>query len=280
MICPNQPLHCDAYSRFGSAGDPLRWYISQPAKCGPLTSHRWRLPSDVRMNAPLRVPTNTRIPLIRHSSSSVVKLCRSVASPRLCTTRRSVVTRGGTSLLAINHPRDAESIDHHAESRGPEGLLHWHLHFTALLQFLKDPFSFRNFFHAGRQRETLRRLIVLGRSIRAHQHRTADGHAGMHDLITPFWRHLFRHGRFAMGHHGLDFPAKAFLIELKCSLALPVEGEISIQLHRLLLSRISCQKSCSRKNHAHLTCEMQVTNATVEMCQLASQLPSAAPGVP
>ena len=23
--CPNQPLDCDAYSRFGSAGDPLRW---------------------------------------------------------------------------------------------------------------------------------------------------------------------------------------------------------------------------------------------------------------
>src|SRR6266849_532130 len=60
MICPNQPLHWDAYSRFGSAGDPLMWYISQPAKCGPLTSHFSRLPSDVRMNAPLRVPTSTR----------------------------------------------------------------------------------------------------------------------------------------------------------------------------------------------------------------------------
>jgi hypothetical protein len=23
--CPNQPLVCDAYSRFGSAGDPLTW---------------------------------------------------------------------------------------------------------------------------------------------------------------------------------------------------------------------------------------------------------------
>src|SRR6266436_2103269 len=80
MICPNQPLHCDAYSRFGSAGDPLRWYSSQPAKCGPLTSHRSRLPSDVRMNAPLRVPTNTRTPLIAHSFSSVVK-ARGTSSP-------------------------------------------------------------------------------------------------------------------------------------------------------------------------------------------------------
>src|SRR6266480_7588918 len=50
--------------RLGSAGDPLMWYISQPAKCGPLTSHFSRLPSDVRMNAPLRVPTNTRTLLI------------------------------------------------------------------------------------------------------------------------------------------------------------------------------------------------------------------------
>ena len=32
MTCPNQPLHCDAYKRFGSAGDPLTWKISHPAK--------------------------------------------------------------------------------------------------------------------------------------------------------------------------------------------------------------------------------------------------------
>src|SRR6266446_2373151 len=67
MICPNHPLVCDAYSRFGSAGDPLMWYISQPAKWGPLTSHFSRLPSDVNMNAPLRVPTNTRTLLILSS---------------------------------------------------------------------------------------------------------------------------------------------------------------------------------------------------------------------
>src|SRR5690349_739836 len=50
--------------RLGSAGDPFRWYISQPGKCGPLTAHVWRLPSDVRMNAPLRVPTSTLTLLI------------------------------------------------------------------------------------------------------------------------------------------------------------------------------------------------------------------------
>src|SRR5271165_4635486 len=52
--------------RLGSTGDPFRWYISHPAKWGPLTSHFSRLPSDVSMNAPLRVPTRTRTPLMIH----------------------------------------------------------------------------------------------------------------------------------------------------------------------------------------------------------------------
>src|SRR5262249_28564467 len=64
ICCPNQLLVCDAYSRFGSTGEPLRWYISQPAKWGPSTSQRSRLPSAVSTNAPLRVPTSTRTPLI------------------------------------------------------------------------------------------------------------------------------------------------------------------------------------------------------------------------
>ena len=25
IICPNQPLDCDAYSRFGSTGEPFKW---------------------------------------------------------------------------------------------------------------------------------------------------------------------------------------------------------------------------------------------------------------
>src|ERR1700681_4552345 len=52
--------------RLGSTGEPFRWYISQPAKCGPLTSQFLRLPSAVRMNAPLRVPTRTRTLLMRY----------------------------------------------------------------------------------------------------------------------------------------------------------------------------------------------------------------------
>src|SRR5665213_453155 len=45
--------------RLGSAGEPFRWYISHPAKCGPATFQSLRVPSEVRMNAPLRVPTRS-----------------------------------------------------------------------------------------------------------------------------------------------------------------------------------------------------------------------------
>src|SRR3954451_13710209 len=51
--------------RFGSAGEPFRWYISQPPQNGPSTFQSLRLPSAVRTNAPLRVPTSTRTPLIQ-----------------------------------------------------------------------------------------------------------------------------------------------------------------------------------------------------------------------
>src|ERR1700682_3194552 len=66
--------------RLGSAGEPFKWYISQPAKCGPLTSHFSRLPSDVRMNAPLRVPTRTRTLLMLCSFSFSLPLFISFSS--------------------------------------------------------------------------------------------------------------------------------------------------------------------------------------------------------
>src|SRR6185437_8084903 len=59
--------------RLGSAGEPLRWYISHPAKWGPLTSHFSRLPSEVRMNAPLRVPARTLTLLIYLSPPDFAK---------------------------------------------------------------------------------------------------------------------------------------------------------------------------------------------------------------
>src|SRR5579862_570448 len=76
--------------RFGSAGDPFRWYISQPAKCGPLTPHFSRLPSDVSMNAPFLVPTSTRTPLMRSLllKKSMVLLSMSWRSTALQLARR------------------------------------------------------------------------------------------------------------------------------------------------------------------------------------------------
>src|SRR3954469_19960210 len=56
--------------RLGSAGEPLRGYISQPPPNGPSTFQSLRLPSAVRTNAPLRVPTRTRTPLMSHPSLS------------------------------------------------------------------------------------------------------------------------------------------------------------------------------------------------------------------
>src|SRR5258708_39974777 len=50
--------------RLGSTGEPLRWYSSKPAKCGPLIFQSSRLPSEVMTNAPLRVPTSTLTLLI------------------------------------------------------------------------------------------------------------------------------------------------------------------------------------------------------------------------
>src|SRR5207237_605675 len=49
--------------------------ISQPAKCGPSTFQSLRFVSDVRTNAPFRVPTNTRIPLINYFSYSCSCSC-------------------------------------------------------------------------------------------------------------------------------------------------------------------------------------------------------------
>src|SRR3974377_1406831 len=67
--------------RLGSADEPFRWYISHPAKWGPLTFQSLRLPSEVRMNAPLRVPTSTRtvfmnFPPMRLNPSFDPKICR------------------------------------------------------------------------------------------------------------------------------------------------------------------------------------------------------------
>src|SRR5438093_25870 len=64
MTWPNQLLVCEAYSRFGSVGEPFMWYTSHPLKSGSLTFHFWRFPSPVMTKPPFFVPTRTRMDVI------------------------------------------------------------------------------------------------------------------------------------------------------------------------------------------------------------------------
>jgi len=64
MICPNQPLVCDAYSPVLINRRTFH-VINLPArKMRPSTFQSLRFSSDVRTNAPFRVPTNNRTLLI------------------------------------------------------------------------------------------------------------------------------------------------------------------------------------------------------------------------
>src|SRR6266571_2314418 len=111
--------------RFGSTGEPLRWYNSQPAKCGPLTSQFWRLPSDFRMNAPFFVPTKTLTLLIALSYFVLCLVCLPGLPPplyarfnslmssltilsRACMTRCDFVA----SLLLISSTKTVGTICH------------------------------------------------------------------------------------------------------------------------------------------------------------------------
>src|ERR1700694_3807836 len=92
------------------------------------------------------------IPVLRSSvapSHQWSSSAEDVASRRVASAPRGasvVAPRGGASLLAVNHPRDAKSIDNHAKARRPERLLDRHMHLTAFRQFLKDAFCFRSVF--------------------------------------------------------------------------------------------------------------------------------------
>src|SRR3954471_21632749 len=83
--------------RLGSAGEPFRWYISHPPHSGPSIFQSLRLPSAVRTNAPLRVPTSTRTPLIH------VLLGR----PQRTTSRRRETHRSLWRISAGEHANGA-----------------------------------------------------------------------------------------------------------------------------------------------------------------------------
>src|SRR6266516_639749 len=87
--------------------------------------------------------------------------CKSVAN--FLSTHRQL--RG---WLAVNHPGYVKSIDAHAETRGPEGLLKGHLHCAIFCQCVKDAFCISRFLERDRHRETLWLVIAPRRCIRSH----------------------------------------------------------------------------------------------------------------
>src|ERR1700687_5426292 len=76
-------------------------------------------------------------------------------------------------LLAVNHPRDAESIDEHTKSCGPECFPERHRHRTVLHQSVEYALCLCRVFNANVDVEAMRFLIVIWRGVRPHLHLAA-----------------------------------------------------------------------------------------------------------
>src|SRR5262249_1724334 len=83
--------------------------------------------------------------------------------------------------FAVDHPRGAKSIDEHAETLCPKGLLQWHPHRPTLCECSEDPLSLIGILDGDRHRESLRLTKELRGRIRTHQNRVAHRHSGVHD---------------------------------------------------------------------------------------------------
>src|SRR5262245_64811367 len=69
-------------------------------------------------------------------------------------------------LVAVDHPRDAELIDQHAEALGPERLLYRHADGAVVGERREDAFSFLRILGLDRHREPLRLLEPIGGRVR------------------------------------------------------------------------------------------------------------------
>src|ERR1700694_355405 len=156
-------------------------------------------------------------------------LSRIAAQPPPCSGR----------LVAVDHPRYAESIEDHSEAQRPEGPLDRHLHRPVLGQGLEYPLGILRLGDAERNVEALRLLVVLGRRVRAHQRRVADLQASVNDPIPPPRGYLVGHRGVPVSLHGDDLPAQALLVEPERGLAVTIEVEIGNQLHGPLLRMFS-----------------------------------------
>src|SRR5690242_12714132 len=127
--------------------------------------------------------------------------------------------RCGGRLLAVDCPRYAELVDKHAKADGPRGFLKGHLHSAVFRKRVKYAFCLQRVIDAKHYGETLWLFILRGYRVGAHQNAIADCKSRMEDLLAPSQRHLFCHGRFAIGEHKDDFAAKASFIKFESSLA-------------------------------------------------------------
>src|ERR1700730_13957583 len=71
-------------------------------------------------------------------------------------------------LFAVNHPRYAELIDQHAETRCPEGLFKRHRYASVFRQGVKDTLAFGRVFHMNRNIYAFGLLVTSRGRIGAH----------------------------------------------------------------------------------------------------------------
>src|SRR5260370_33619685 len=104
--------------------------------------------------------------------------------PRACcccagaTSRRSIPPDDEASTFhrAVDHPGNAEPIDAHAESLGPECLAKRHVHRAALGKRLELALGITGILDLQRDRKTLRLMEMAGRRVGCHQHLAVDRH--------------------------------------------------------------------------------------------------------
>jgi len=110
-------------------------------------------------------------------------------------------------MLDIDHPRDAEAVDEHAEAFGPEGLAVGLLHRAALGESVEDALAGGGVGHVDVDEEALRVLRMLRRRVGDHQDVVADGEATVQDFVAPAGRHVLIR-RVLVFHQVFDLAAE------------------------------------------------------------------------
>src|SRR5580700_9271631 len=157
-----------------------------------MTSHFSRLPSADKMNAPLRVPTNTRTLLMCLSSLSVqfvnAIFVRGFGKPILLQNRGSL--RGlNAGAFHVDHPGNAEAVGEHAEAMRPEGFAERHGDGRAFRERAENALGFLDVVEPDIDAESLGLGIAAWRRVGGHKDSVADRDAGVENFLLPFGRH-------------------------------------------------------------------------------------------